>query len=219
MSEAATSEARMPDEESFDEILVRPTWVYRLIHATVWLAARLVHRVRIEGREKLPAEGFLIASNHQSFVDIPLIAATVPRHVSFVARDTLARSRLLGFIMNRCGAVLVKRGAADRRALREMAAHMKLGDCVAIFPEGTRTDDGTVQAFKGGALLAARMAGVPVVPMAIRGAYRVLPRGRSFPRPAKVAVTFGHPIDPKAPGALKELHTAVEAMVGDGEIR
>lgn len=218
--EAREGEARTPvtDEEIFD-VLVRRTWVYRVIRFGCWLASRVVHRVRIEGLQNLPEGGCLIASNHQSFVDIPLIAAVVPRHVSFVARDTLAESKLLAYIMERCGAVLVKRGAADRRALREMAQHLKLGDCVAIFPEGTRTFDGTVQPFKGGALLAARMAGVPIVPMAIRGADRVMGRGKSIPRPAKIAVTFGHPIDPKAPDALKELQAVVEEMVGDGAIR
>lgn len=207
------------DEEIFEGILVERTWVYRSIRSLCWLASRVVHRVKIEGLERLPEGGCLLASNHQSFVDIPLIAAVVPRHVSFVARDSLAKSKLLAYIMDRCGAVLVKRGAADRRALREMSMHLKLGDCVSIFPEGTRTTDGTVGEFKGGALLAARMAGVPIVPMALRGAYRVLPRGKSVPRPAKVAVSFGHPIDPKSPGALKELQAAVEEMVGDGEIR
>jgi 1-acyl-sn-glycerol-3-phosphate acyltransferase len=190
-----------------------------LIWTGCWLGSRLLHRVRIEGLEHLPEGGCLVASNHQSFIDIPLLAAVIPRHVSFVARDSLAKSKPLAYIMERCGAVLVKRGASDRRAMREMSTHLKLGDCISIFPEGTRSIDGKVGEFKGGALLAARMAGVPIVPAAIRGGLRVLPRGKSFPRLAKLAVTFGSPIEPKAPDALERLQEAVEAMVGDGEIR
>jgi 1-acyl-sn-glycerol-3-phosphate acyltransferase len=195
------------------------TPVYRALHVCVWLGARLLHRVRIEGRGHLPRSGgYLLAAKHQSFIDIPLIAAVVPGHVCFVARDTLARSRVLGFIIRSCGAVLVRRNTSDRRALREIAAHLARGDRVAMFPEGTRTPDGRVKAFRGGALLAARMAGAPVVPTAIRGAFDALPRQRRILRPARVSVTFGAPLDPRAPDALERLQAAVEAMVGDGRI-
>jgi len=207
------------DETTDGEIILHKTWVYRVIHGIVWTASRIPHRVRIRGVEHIPAGGCMIASNHQSFVDIPLIAGTVPRHVSFVARDSLARSKVLGYIMRQCGAVLVRRGSSDRKALRQMASHMQRGDCVAIFPEGTRSPDGTVQPFKGGALLAARIAKVPIVPMGIRGTRGVLPRGRSLPRPVRVTVEFGPPIDPASPDASQELQQAVEALVGDGRVR
>jgi 1-acyl-sn-glycerol-3-phosphate acyltransferase len=204
------------ERDGFDDLLTEPTWVYRTIHAAVWLEARIWHRLSVEGLEHLPRDGgCLIASNHQSFLDIPLIAAAVPRHVSFVARDTLARSKLLAFIMKGCGAVLVKRGAADRRALREMAVHIERGDCVSIFPEGTRTEDGDPREFKGGVLLAARMARAPIVPLAIEGAFAAYPRGARFVRPAKVRLRFGPPIDPRGEGATAELERSVRAMLAD----
>jgi 1-acyl-sn-glycerol-3-phosphate acyltransferase len=97
-----------------------------------------------------------------------------------------------------------------------MVAHLEAGDAVSLFPEGTRTRDGRVQPFRKGALLAARMAGVPIVPAGIRGGYEAWPRTASRPRMARVAVRFGAPIDSSAPDALERVQAAIESMVGDG---
>jgi 1-acyl-sn-glycerol-3-phosphate acyltransferase len=142
----------------------------------------------------------------------------LPRHASFVARDTLAEQRWLAFVMRECGAVLVKRSTSDRKALRAMVEHLEAGDLVAIFPEGTRTRDGRIGEFKGGALLAARMAKVPIVPAGIRGTFAAYPRGRLIPRPRKIVVRFAPPIDSSLPDAQERLVAAVEGMVGDGRV-
>jgi 1-acyl-sn-glycerol-3-phosphate acyltransferase len=195
----------------------RPGLVYHSIRSAVWIAARLVHRVVIEGRENVPREGGLIvASNHQSHVDIPLLAATVPRVVTFVARDTLEESRLLAFVMRECGTVLVRRGQADRKAIQGIVRRLEQGGCVSIFPEGTRTHDGSLGEMKGGAVLAARLAGVPILPVTIRGALEVMPRGVSLPRPRRVWVRFGAPLDPRGQDALERLRAAIEGPLGDG---
>ena len=199
------------------ELLVHKTLAYSVTRLAVWTWLKLVHRLRVEGRENLPLEGpVVIASNHQSFLDIPIVAASTRRHVCFVARDSLARSRPLAWLMRRCGAVLIGRGTADRRALREMGAHLAAGDCLTVFPEGTRSEDGRLGPFKGGAIASARRAGAVVVPTAIRGAIDALPRGASFPRPARITITFGVPLDPAEEGAEERLLAAVEALVGDG---
>jgi len=154
-----------------------------------------LHRFRAEGLEHLPRTGgVLIVANHQSFLDIPVLAVGTPRHVAFVARETLARSRFLAFLMRESGCVLIKRGAADRAALEAMIGHLEGGDCVGVFPEGTRTADGEVGVFRGGALVAARRAGVPLVPAAILGAYEAWPRSRRLPRPGAIRLRFGPPI-------------------------
>ena len=148
-----------PSPEGGEElrVLAHATIVYRITQASVWSWLTLVHRMRVEGRALVPKSGgALLVANHASFLDIPLVAASLGRHVSFVARDSLARSRPLGWLMRQCGAVLVRRGAADRRALREIARHLELGDCVAIFPEGSRSADGSLGEFRRGALLGAR---------------------------------------------------------------
>ena len=207
----------MSTEESTEEApIVHRTWVWRglmgLIHPACWT----VFRTTVEGREFVPREGgAILAANHCSWLDIPLMGhAATPRHVGFVARKTLAESRTLGFIMRNSGALLIERGSADRAALRAIGEHLDAGDLVAIFPEGTRSFDGRLGDFKGGALLAARKAGVPVIPCGIEGAYHAWPRDRRYPRPARIHIRFGEPIDPAQPGALERLRSRVAELSG-----
>lgn len=203
--------------EGASRLLTRRTLTYLSVWSfmRVWYA--LMFPTRIEGLEHVPATGgVLLAANHRSYLDIPLISNVVPRHVSFVARDTLARSGILAFVMKNCGAVLIRRGTGDRPALREMAAHLELGDVVAIFPEGTRSPDGRLQAFRGGALLAARMARVPIVPVAISGTLEAWPRGRKLPRPQRFAIRFAAPVPWDAPDALERVRGEVERMLSNG---
>lgn len=198
-------------------VRVHKSAIYVVVRAIIAVLYRVFLRRRVIDLQNLPAEGgVMIVANHQSFLDIPLIAVATQRHVAFVARDSLARSKLLAFVMRSCGAVLIRRGASDRAAMREMLEHLQLGDCLAIFPEGTRTPDGRVQEFRGGALLAARRARVPVVPTAIRGTFEAWPKGASLPRAKRVSVQFAPPIDPAAPEALERLHATISELVGDG---
>lgn len=199
------------------EILVRKTFGYRCTRVSTQSFYALYFRERFEGREHVPREGgVMVVSNHQSYLDIPLLSHAIPRHVSFLARDSLARFAPLAWLMRTCGAVLVKRGAADRAALREMAAHLEQGDVVVTFPEGTRSPDGAVREFRAGALLAARMAKAPLLPCGIRGAIEAMPRDAWLPRPRKIAVRFAPPIDSAREDALEAARAAVLAMVGDG---
>ena len=196
------------------------TWAtpfYRTVRFTGRATCRTYFRLRVEGLANVPATGgAVVATNHQSFLDIMLIAAALDRHVSFVARDTLAEWWWLRLMIRQSGSVLVRRGTSDRAALRGMAAHLEAGDLVAIYPEGTRTRDGRLGTLKGGAILAARMAGVPILPGGIRGAYEAWPRGRWLPRPRRVAIRFGPPIDSTLPDAMEQLKASIGGMIGDG---
>ncbi|MBK7876648.1 MAG: 1-acyl-sn-glycerol-3-phosphate acyltransferase [Planctomycetes bacterium] len=206
-------DASGPDEP----VLVDKTWVYHTCWTGAWLYTKLYHRLRVEGYENIPKEGgAVLASNHQSHLDILTIASSNRRHVAFVARDTLAHWKWLAFTMRGCGAILIQRNSSDRKALRAMAQHLERGDLVVIFPEGTRTQDGALGEFKGGALLAARMAKVPIVPVGTRGAIEAWPRSRPIPFPKQIAVRFGAPIDSAAPDAQARLVVAVQSMIGDG---
>jgi 1-acyl-sn-glycerol-3-phosphate acyltransferase len=199
------------------EVIAHCTPVYRLGRLLTRWAWRLLCRERLERRELLPAEGpALLCVNHQSFLDIPLVAHLTRRHVCFVARDSLAQSRFLAWVMRHSGAVLVRRGKPDRAALREMLAHLERGDLVAVFPEGTRTRDGSLGELRAGALLAARQAGVPVYPVGIRGAFEAWPRESPLPRPRPIAARVGEPIDPRADDAVGTLRARLAELVGDG---
>lgn len=206
--------------EADEPVLVTKTLVYRLCSLGSRTYCRIWHRLRVEGLENLPREGgAVLACNHQSFLDILILGGYVPRHTAFVARDTLANWRWLAYVMRECGTVLVRRGTSDRKALRGMADHLVQGDCVAIFPEGTRSLDGRLGELKGGALLAARMARVPIVPLGIRGAHEAWPKGRLIPFPKKIGLRFGPPIDSARADAHEAVAASIRAMIGDGTYR
>lgn len=220
MAARSDAEPAREDARRDEPVLVDKTWVYWTCWVGAWLATRGACRMRVEGREHLPATGgAVLASNHQSHLDILALAAANHRHVSFVARDTLAKWKWLAFTMRGCGAILIQRNASDRKALRAMTQHLEKGDLVIIFPEGTRTQDGSLREFKGGALLAARMAKVPIVPVGIRGSVEAWPRSRAIPLPRKIGLRFGPAIDSSLPDAQERLVAAVQSMIGDGTYR
>ncbi|MEW6072244.1 MAG: lysophospholipid acyltransferase family protein [Planctomycetota bacterium] len=174
-----------------------------------------MHRPLVEGREHLPRTGgVVIASNHQSFLDIPLIATSTARHVAFVARSTLRQSRLLAFVMRQSGVILVHRDRPDHSAVRAMVDYLARGGCVCVFPEGTRTRDGSLGRFRSGAVVAARKARVPIVPAGVRGCRNVFPPARRFPRFGRIGLRFGPPLDPTEPGALERLRAEISVLAG-----
>lgn len=208
MSEIEEKEVESPVEVRMDK-----TFTYHFLRTLSWTVLKLYCRMRIEGSEKIPASGgCVLAANHASHLDIPIVSTITRRHVAFVARDTLDGAKWLSFIMRECRTVLIRRSSADRRAIRAMVDHLAIGDCVAIYPEGTRTHDGKLGELKGGALLAARMAKVPIVPVGIEGGYRLLNRHMVFPRPAKLVVRIGDPIDSSLPDAQERLEAAIHAL-------
>src|SRR5690606_3332313 len=140
----------------------------------------------------------------------------IRRHGAFVYRDTLRESRFLAWFTDRVGAIPIRRGAPDREALRAMRAQLEAGGIVVVFPEGTRSMDGSLGTFGTGVLVAARKTGVPLVPAGIRGATQAWPRGRALPRPWRVSLEFGPPIDPRDPEAAERLRAAIGSLVGDG---
>lgn len=202
-----------PDAALVTEI----TWVYRLGRFLSGSVVRVFGRAQFRGRENVPEGAALLVANHQSGLDIPFIATSLRRHVAFVARDSLAESKILSFVMRGSGAVLVRRGQADRKALRAMVGHLRAGDLVTVYPEGTRSKDGRVGPFRGGALLAARQARVPLVPVAIQGTRDILPSGARWPRFARATIEYGRPIDVTDPDALEQARGAILAMLGQSD--
>jgi len=199
-----------------DELLTRKTLVYRASRRFFWLWFRVLCRFRVRGAQHVPKEGgCLIVANHQSYFDIPLVAAATNRHVCFVARDTLAKSRVIAFLIKWCGAVMVRRGESDRASIRAIVEHLQAGDVVCIYPEGTRSRDGSIGEFKRGMALIARQAGVPIVPAGIRGTLAIFGRDSKVPRPARCSIEFGPAIEPSGK-ALDQAREAVVALAGDG---
>jgi 1-acyl-sn-glycerol-3-phosphate acyltransferase len=157
---------------------------------------RLHYRAR--GTERIPAEGGgLVLVNHQSSLDPLLVGLPLSRPVSYVARDTLFNVPVVGWVLRRTYVMPIDRDAASSAVIRQSVARMHHGFLVGVFPEGTRTTDGSIGEFKPGFIALVRRGGVPVYPVGIAGAMHAMPRGVLFPRRARVAVVFGEPITPE----------------------
>ena len=187
---------------------------------------RWVCGMRIEGLDHVPAEGgVLVASNHQSYLDPPLLAAVVPhRQVHFMAKRELFSVPLLGRFLRSAGCFGVDRGVGDRKAVDLALALLERGRVVGIYPEGTRSRDGRLRAGRNGVALLALRAGVPVVPAAVFGTRELLAR-RMLPGGPALAMRFGpalgFPLDPEPTRArLEEVRDqvmeAVAAQFGQG---
>ncbi|MGC2425108.1 MAG: lysophospholipid acyltransferase family protein [Nitrospirota bacterium] len=170
--------------------------IYDIAHTIFYILFKILFGYRIIGRENVPKTGpVILASNHASFLDPPLVGTALWRRVNFVARDTLFNRPWKKFIMTKWMAFPINRDRMDKTTLNEILGRLKKGEPVCLFPEGTRSPDGTLQPGKAGIGLIISLAKVPVVPVYVRGSYLTLGKMHKSFRPTKVSVTFGKPID------------------------
>jgi 1-acyl-sn-glycerol-3-phosphate acyltransferase len=156
------------------------------------ILSKFVFRVRVSGRENIPKSGgFILASNHISHFDPPLVGCWVPRAIYFFAKKELFDHKLFGTILHRVNALPVRRGTIDRQALEMAVEIVKRGHGLAIFPEGTRSKTGDLMAPKLGVGVIARQAECPVVPVYHSGADRL---SKCLIGHRKLCVTYGEPL-------------------------
>jgi 1-acyl-sn-glycerol-3-phosphate acyltransferase len=165
-----------------------------------WCAARalfrVVFRARFYGAEQVPASGpVILAANHASFLDPPLIGAGLRRQVHFLARNTLFDHPLLGAVLRSWEVVPVDRDGAGAAGLKTILDRLLAGGAILLFPEGTRTHDGQLQPARAGIGLIVIKSECPVVPVRVFGTYEAHGRHRRLPRLRAVAVTYGVPLD------------------------
>jgi glycerol-3-phosphate dehydrogenase (NAD(P)+) len=167
--------------------------VYWIVRALFQPFFHIYFRLSRIGREHIPQEGPVIfASNHRSFLDPFIVGTLVRRPIYYVAKKELFRHRIIAWFLNSLGAFPVDRGASDTEMLATARAILARGDCIVIFPEGTRTRPGTLGKPKRGVGRLALEAGAPIVPVAVIGTENVR-RGWRI-RPHKVRVRAGHPL-------------------------
>lgn len=155
----------------------------------------ILFRFSVRGKEHIPKKGaFILAGNHVSYLDPPAVGIACGRYLSYMARDDLFIDPFFGWFLRSLRVFPVKRDSPDRSALIEASHHLKHGEGLVLFPEGSRNFNGRQsKAYPGVAFLAARMK-VPVVPAYIEGTDNALPVNAKFIRLKKVSVRFGEPI-------------------------
>jgi 1-acyl-sn-glycerol-3-phosphate acyltransferase len=174
------------------------TWFYGP-GATISLGlAQVVGGVRVEGEEHVPKDGpFIMASNHTSLADPPLLGATVGhrngRLIHFMAKREIRDWPIIGWLADKSGVFFVRRGEGDRAAQRLALELLAQGKPIAVFPEGTRSRDGRLGTARAGVAVLALRSGAPVLPVAIIGTHRLFPGKSRFPHRSRITVRIGKP--------------------------
>lgn len=202
----------------------RGDWTLRgsRLWAKIILWSALAGR-RVEGADRVPRDGPVVfMANHESWLDIPVLLASIPVQVRFLAKKSLFGIPFLGWAMRAMDFIPVDR--ENRReavkSFEEAAQHIRTGRSVLIFPEETRTRDGNLLPFQRGGFLIAIKAGVPIVPVGLDGPARCLARGSYLLRPGLISIRFGDPLPTADLGVtakaalMNEVRDAMETLRG-----
>lgn len=226
MNETSIQTTPAPDEKQqkiskvrAEDKAVEPRhgFVYRLMYGSYGILFR-IGGLQVHGLENVPMEGpVIIAPNHASLFDPPLVGCTVPRKVTTMGKAELFEKKtfgfkILGWIIRRMGSFPVKRGAPDRRALRMALRVLQNKEALVIFPEGTRTRSGGLGPAEHGVALIAHSTKAPVVPMYLKGTQEALSPLQPRFRLIHPAVYFGKPLRFEEEYARKADRDTLEAI-------
>jgi 1-acyl-sn-glycerol-3-phosphate acyltransferase len=155
-------------------------------------------KVRIAGRERIPAGACLFVANHTSSVDAPAVVGAIPRRVAILLKESLFKWPIAGQAFALAGFIPVNRTERDSAiaSVEKATESLRRGQSFLIYPEGTRSPDGRLQTFKKGAVVMAIKAEVPIVPVVCSGAHRVMRKRSLKIYPGEIMVEFLDPIDP-----------------------
>ena len=164
-----------------------------------WTFFRTIYAIFFRWRafnaERVPRTGAVIlASNHASFIDPPLVGSALHRPINYLARDSLFRFPGIGALLRSWNSVPVDRDGGGAAGLKGILDRLLAGGGIVLFPEGTRTDDGRLQPARSGIGLVVVKSTAPVVPVRVFGTFEAFGRHRKFPRPHRIAVKFGQPM-------------------------
>src|SRR5436309_16020172 len=171
----------------------------KFIYRLGWLLFRFIFtfyfRWRVYHPEHLPLTGpVILASNHASFIDPPLVGAGVKREINYLARKSLFRRPVAGAVLRAVNAVPVDREGGGAGGLKAILDRLLDGGAIILFPEGTRTRDGKLQPARSGIGLTVIKSDAPLVPVRVFGTFEAYGRQMRFPRPRRVAVQYGQPM-------------------------
>jgi 1-acyl-sn-glycerol-3-phosphate acyltransferase len=158
---------------------------FRVMYATCF-------RWQVFNAERVPLTGgVILASNHASFLDPPLVGSGLRRDINYLARESLFRFPGVGALLRSWNAVPVDRDGGGAKGLKTILDRLLAGNGIILFPEGTRTPDGNLQPVRSGIGLTVIKSAAPVVPVRVFGTFEAYGRNHKFPRPHRVAVKYG----------------------------
>ncbi|HEY8932072.1 MAG TPA: lysophospholipid acyltransferase family protein [Rariglobus sp.] len=172
--------------------------LYGICHYFLTVFYDICFRGEVAGLENVPHHGpFLIASNHSSHLDPPLVGCHIPRQMAFFARKTLWSGKLATWWLDGVGAIPVDRdGGSDVSAIKNVLRTLQSGKALTLFPEGTRSPDGNLQPAKSGVGMIACRTRVPVVPVRIFNSHIAFGKGGKFRPGTRVSIVYGPPLQP-----------------------
>lgn len=174
--------------------------LYVIARAILRVVLKIAFKTQIEGEGNIPSEGpVILVANHLSMLDPIVLGCAVSRPVRFMAKHELFSNRLFARVLEGLGAFPVRRGQADREAFHKALEVLSRGQVLGVFPEGTRSLTGQLQAPYSGAVVLAEKTGAPIVPVGIVGTDRILRKGAVVPKPGRISVRIGRPIYPSSP--------------------
>jgi 1-acyl-sn-glycerol-3-phosphate acyltransferase len=167
--------------------------IYKLVAITIRTIFFFNGGLEVVGKENIPKEGVIIASNHNSYLDPPILGSVTPRRCNFMAKKSLFDVPILGWMV-KFAAFPVDREKPRASTIKEAVKKIRNGQIVVVFPEGQRNDTNELLEPKPGIAMIAVMSGAPIVPAYISGAERALPPDARWLKRAKIKVVFGKPI-------------------------
>lgn len=171
----------------------------------------LYFRGRIYGAENVPQQGpLVVASNHASYFDPPLLSCCVGRPIAYMAKEELFNIPILKQAIQLYGAYPVSRGSADRSAIRAALKSLENGWATGVYLEGSRTPDGKIIEPKLGAALIAAKAHSPILPVSLWGTQNILIKGSAIPQPMPITVRIGSAIAPPSSTNKEELQAVTQ---------
>ncbi len=188
---------------------------YRLVRNTLFVIYRVLFGFRHYGSEKVPepndTRGVILAPNHVSHLDPPVTGISLKRRVTYLAKDYLFKHWFVGWILRGIGAYPIKSDSVnDFRSIRDLIRILKQGECVTVFPEGTRSENGEFREPEAGLGFLALKSGAWVVPAYIGGTFEALPKGAEKIKRCLVDVHYGTPF---LPVEIKDLPSGEEGYL------
>jgi len=205
------------------EFAIEPTRKvgYRVARAIFTALLGVWFRPRVVGKEHVPASGpVILAPVHRSFADFGFTAFCTERKLFFMAKDSLWKNKWLGRLLLYVGAFPVHRESADREALQRAEEVLRRGQCLVLFPEGTRREGAAIENLMEGAAFLSARTGAPIVPIGIGGSDLSMPKGSAIPKPFTIQVVIGPALAPPARTgggrvSRSAVHATTEELIGE----